>query len=235
MPPRRQRDVSPARVLVTRMLPAASHAPRPVATVCCKHLACMSWWDGPNRPIFGPDRVPCGHSPTGLRSLGGTASVVSPEQRRRPRRLTTAQHTPETAPHPWSGRLRRSKLLRPELPASVLPRPRAFDPWCGGAGNGRPRGTGVGVARPRPGAGSVLNPAMLSACCHAAPVANIAVPRTAPVITPARGPWGTGGGSGGPKRVPAGRSADRPPLIRPGVVRPPPSSTPALPGAWAWC
>ena len=51
--------------------------------------------------------------------------MVSPEPRRRePRRPTTAQHTPETAPHPWSGRLRRSKLRRPELPASVLPRPR---------------------------------------------------------------------------------------------------------------
>jgi LuxR family maltose regulon positive regulatory protein len=50
--------------------------------------------------------------------------VVSPEPRREPRRLTTTQHTPETAPHPWSGRLRRSKLREPELPASVLPRPR---------------------------------------------------------------------------------------------------------------
>jgi LuxR family transcriptional regulator, maltose regulon positive regulatory protein len=51
--------------------------------------------------------------------------VVSPEPRRRePRRPTTAQHAPETAPHPWSGRLLRSKLLRPQLPASVLPRPR---------------------------------------------------------------------------------------------------------------
>src|SRR5215218_3598514 len=58
------------------------------------------------------------------RGLGGTASVVSPGPRREPRRLTTTQHTPETAPHPWSGRLRRSKLRQPELPASVLPRPR---------------------------------------------------------------------------------------------------------------
>jgi LuxR family transcriptional regulator, maltose regulon positive regulatory protein len=51
--------------------------------------------------------------------------VVSPEpQRREPRRPTFAQHPPETGPPPWSGRLRRGKLLRLELPASVLPRPR---------------------------------------------------------------------------------------------------------------
>ena len=51
--------------------------------------------------------------------------MVSPAPRRRAlRRPTTAQHAPEPAPHPWSGRLRRSKLRQPGLPSSVLPRPR---------------------------------------------------------------------------------------------------------------
>ena len=50
--------------------------------------------------------------------------MVSPEPRREPRRATTAQHVPDTVPDPWLGRLRRSKLRRPELPTSVLPRQR---------------------------------------------------------------------------------------------------------------
>ena len=50
--------------------------------------------------------------------------MISPEERHAPRRPTTAQHAPEQAPYPWSGRLRPSKLVRPELPARVLPRPR---------------------------------------------------------------------------------------------------------------
>src|SRR4051794_24033560 len=101
--------------------PMAGLRRTPVSSKC---LARVSLWYGPNRPIYGPDRVLCGNSPTGLRSLGGTASVVSPEPRREPRRATTAQHVPNTAPDPWLGRLRRSKLRRPDLPASVLPRPR---------------------------------------------------------------------------------------------------------------
>ncbi len=56
---------------------------------------------------------------------GGIASVGFPETGRPAGRLTaTAQHAPGPQPLPWSGRLRRGKLRRPDLPASALPRPR---------------------------------------------------------------------------------------------------------------